>query len=280
MASRKCDRCGSEIDGHNALCPACGAPVPMAEPASSPQEDTHCRKRWLKLIGGTLVAGLAGFLLVAFLSSREEAVSLPKAGPTLDFKATKTKAERGEAQAQNDLANLYARGQGTPQDYAAAAQWYHRAADQGHAAAQNSLAEMYEAGQGVPRSEAEAVQWFRRAAEQGQRNAQYSLAVMLAVGRGGPLDDGEAVKWYRRAADQGDALAQYNLGERCIIGRGVPPDNAEAFKWLSLAATQGIADAAKSLDQLKGKMTREQISEGQRRSAAFTATNSVSSARK
>lgn len=280
MDSRKCDRCGSEIDGHNALCPACGAPVPTAGPAASPPENANGRKRWLKLIGGTLAAGLAGFLLVAFLLTREEAVSLPKAGPALDFNATKTKAEQGEAQAQNDLGSLYARGQGTQQDYAAAAQWYRRAADQGHAAAQNSLAEMYEAGQGVPRSAADAVQWFRRAAGQGHRDAQYNLAVMLAVGRGGPLDDAEAVQWYRRAADQGDALAQYNLGERCIIGRGVPLDSVEGFKWLCLAAGQGIPDAAKSLDQLKGKMTREQIAEGQRRSAAFAATNSASSAPK
>ena len=279
MASRKCDQCGSEIDGHNAHCPACGAPVPTAEPAS-PQENANRSKRWLKLISGAVVAGLAGFLFVAFFLTREETVSLPKGGPTLDFKATKTKAELGEAQAQNDFGSLYARGQGTQQDYAEAAQWHRRAAEQGHAAAQNSLAEMNEAGQGVLRSEADAVQWFRRAAEQGHRDAQYSLAVMLAVGRGGPLNDAEAVQWYRRAADQGDALAQYNLGERCIIGRGVPLDGVEAFKWLSLAAVQGIPDAAKSLDHLKGKMTREQISEGERRRASFAATNSASSAPK
>ncbi len=42
-----------------------------------------------------------------------------------------------------------------------------------------------------------------------------------------------------------------------------------AYQWLSLAAAKGIPDAVQARDDLKRKMTREQITEGQRRADAF-----------
>ena len=95
------------------------------------------------------------------------------------------------------------------------------------------------------------------------------LAVLYVMGKGVPRDIAEAVKWYRRAADQGNALAQYNLGMRYSEGDGVPQDLIEAYAWLSLASAQGLEDAVKARDELKRRMTREQIAESQRRANAF-----------
>jgi TPR repeat protein len=94
---------------------------------------------------------------------------------------------------------------------------------------------------------------------------------MYATGRGVPHDATEAARWYRKAAEQGDSLAQYNLARRYEVGKGVPVDRVEAYKWHKLAARQGIEDAAEALDNLKGQMTREEISEGERRSSKFIA---------
>ena len=102
--------------------------------------------------------------------------------------------------------------QGVPQDYAAAASWYRKAADQGHADAQTNLGLMYDTGQGVPQDYAAAVSWYRKAADQGNVSAQYNLGLMYINGQGVPQDYAAAVSWYRKAADQGDADAQYNLG--------------------------------------------------------------------
>ena len=99
-------------------------------------------------------------------------------------------------------------------------------------------------GNGVPQDYVEAANWFRKAAEQGHAEAQYRLAQMLAIGQGIRQDDTEAANWYRKAAEQGVALAQYNLGTMYVFGRGVARDYAEAVKWFRKAADQGVRGSA------------------------------------
>ncbi|MCA3247044.1 MAG: sel1 repeat family protein [Azospirillum sp.] len=60
-------------------------------------------------------------------------------------------AERGYAEAQFALGNLYLRGEGVPADPGLAARWFARAADLGHAEAKLNLALMLDAGDGIPR---------------------------------------------------------------------------------------------------------------------------------
>jgi len=229
----------------------------------------------VKLLGILTVCLLLGLVMVAFLAPRKGTVAIPEVAAIVNPDAIRTKAERGDAEAQKNLGAIYAGGQSVKQDYQEAARWYRQAADQGHAGAQTALGELYEAGQGVPRDDAEAAKWYRRAAEQGHAPAQYSLAILYVMGKGVPHDNAEALKWYRQAADQGDALAQYNLGMRYYEGNAVAPDPVEAYKWLSLAAARGMPDATKARDDVKRTMTREQIAEGRRRSDAFVAKKPV-----
>ncbi len=138
---------------------------------------------------------------------------------------------------------MYANGQGVPQDYREAVQWYRLAADQGLAGAQFKLGWMYANGEGVPQDHREAMQWYRLAADQGLAEAQFNLGWMYANGEGVPQDHREAVKWYRLAADQSYAEAQFNLGWMYANGEGVPQDHREAIKWYRLATDQGYANA-------------------------------------
>lgn len=225
----------------------------------------------VKILGLLAVGLLVGLAVVALIASRKKTVATPQTVQTVNPDEIRAKAEKGDAGAQKELGAIYARGQGVTQDYTQAAQWYRRAADQGHAGAQTALGELYEAGRGVPHDDAEAANWYRRAAERGYAPAQYNLAVLYVIGKGVPHDNAEALKWYRQAADQGDALAQFNLGMRYSEGNAVTPDPVEAYKWLSLAAAQGMPDAVKARDQVKRRMTREQIAEGRRRTDAFAA---------
>jgi len=55
-------------------------------------------------------------------------------------------AEQGDGRAQAVLGMYYQNGYGAPQDYAAALNWYRKAADQGLAPAQHALGHMYDAG--------------------------------------------------------------------------------------------------------------------------------------
>ena len=95
-------------------------------------------------------------------------------------------------------------------------------AEKGDLNAQFDLAGMYYEGKGVPKNSAEAVKWFRLAANQGDMYAQFFLGLAYANGEGVPKNNAEAVKWSRLAANQGYADAQFNLGFSYDIGKGVP----------------------------------------------------------
>jgi hypothetical protein len=99
---------------------------------------------------------------------------------------------------------------------------------------------------------------------------------MCYNGKGVPEDKKEAVKWYRKAADQGHRSAQYYLGAMYYYGEGVPKDDVEAYKWYSLSAAQGNEGAKKSKESVAGRMTAEQITEAQKRSADFKQPRSES----
>ena len=152
-------------------------------------------------------------------------------------------ADHEDAEVQFGLGLKFANDTGTAQDYAQAAHWYRKAADQSHALAQFNLGVMYARGQGVDRNDATAGMWLGK------------------------------------AAHQGDAGAQYHLGmrhHRASIG-GQPRDavesRVEAFKWLHLAAAQGYKDSVAAWEFVTLGMTREEVADGNHRTAAFAVAN-------
>ena len=154
----------------------------------------------------------------------------------------------GNAEAQNHLGVIYAKGDGVPQDYAEAVKWFARAAEQNEslvvqAIAQYNLASLHHEGKGVARDPAKAVEWTRRAAEQGLSIAQYNFGVLHNTGEGVPQNHAEAMKWYILAAHAGHAKAEYNLGVMFYEGEGVFRNHAEAMKWFLRAAEKGVAAA-------------------------------------
>ncbi len=74
-------------------------------------------------------------------------------------------AEQGERNAQYELGNCYANGDGVAEDQAVAAQWFRKAAEQGDYLAQFSLSRCYKNGDGVAKDLAKAAQWHRKAVE-------------------------------------------------------------------------------------------------------------------
>ena len=69
-------------------------------------------------------------------------------------------------------------------DDAVVEKWYRKAAERGFAEAQNNLGLICALGRGVLQDDAEAVKWFRKAAEQGYAPAQNNLGEMRRQGRG------------------------------------------------------------------------------------------------
>ena len=164
-----------------------------------------------------------------------------------ESESVREKAEKGDAEAQFNLGQIYYEGKGVPQDDSEAVKWYRKAAERGHAAAQYKLGVMYRKGEGVPQDDSEAVKWLHKSAEQGEAFAQDSLGVIYENGYGVPRDYSEAAKWYRKAAEKSHRVAQYNLGKCYQMGNGVNKSDAKARKWFSKAADQGDEDAKKQL---------------------------------
>ena len=97
------------------------------------------------------------------------------------------------------------------QNYAEAFKWYKQAAERGNAVAQNNLAEMYCFGIGIERNYGEGVRWFKKAAEQGDSRGQYNLASCYHYGWGVCKDDKKAMYWLSQATEKGDARAKNAL---------------------------------------------------------------------
>lgn len=158
-----------------------------------------------------------------------------------DVKATKTKAEQGDVEAQFALGLNYGVAEGDLQDLTQSAEWYRKASEQNHPLAQFNLGLMYSKGEGVPQDDAEAVRWIRKAAHQGDAGAQFNLG-----------------KRYHRASVWGQQLDALE-------------STVEAYKWLQLAAAQGYKGSAEACERMTLGMTREEVAEGNQGVALFVA---------
>jgi uncharacterized protein len=150
-------------------------------------------------------------------------------------------------------------------------------AEDGDARAQSLLGLMSYRGQGTSQDYEAAAKWFRLSADQGDIDAQFYLGVMYSEGRGVPQDYAEGARWYRLAADQGEAQAQYNLGIYYANGQaGMRPDFVSAYMWFNLAAvhfkqSDPRRNRAISSRELMGKqLTEGQLAEAQRRAREWT----------
>ncbi|GHU44969.1 hypothetical protein FACS1894190_16840 [Spirochaetia bacterium] len=216
------------------------------------------------------------------------------AKPKIDMAELAQKADAGDAQAQLDLGFAYFQGDGVPQDYAKAAQWFTKAAEQGNIIAQNNMGALYDSGKGVPKDMTKAVAWYTKAADGGNEDAQNtlgncyrdgdgvpqdyakaaalfqkaadkgngkatnSLGTMYHEGKGVPQDNEKALALWQKAVEQGNATANYNLGVIYLDGDGVPQDYQKSLSYLEKALSQGIADAQEPLNEAREKLAAQQ----------------------
>ncbi|HTO79220.1 MAG TPA: toll/interleukin-1 receptor domain-containing protein [Methylocystis sp.] len=165
--------------------------------------------------------------------------------------------------------------------YGDAMEWYRKSADRGLADAQYNIGELYEDGRGVAKDIDEARVWYQKSADQGYGPAKTALARLQAqpnpspppapapqeqsltpaqendmgnrylYGSGLDQDYAKAMEWYRKAADHGLGDAQYNVGMMYENGRGVAKDIEQAKAWYRKAADQGSAFGKAALQRLE-----------------------------
>ena len=140
--------------------------------------------------------------------------------------------------------------------FAAAAQFFRRAADLGSPDAAYALGLLYKEGRGVSKNEKTAVEWLRRAAAEHLVAAQVELGVAYFNGEGVETNESLAASYFRRAAAANNPIAGNRLARILAIGRGVEKDLVEAMKWHVLARAAGIDD--EFLDSQLATLTQPQ----------------------
>lgn len=113
-----------------------------------------------------------------------------------------------------------------------------------------------------------AAEWKAKA-EKGDPGGEFCLACCYLYGQRVPKDYAKAVEWFRKSANQGFSPAQHSLGACYAKGEGVPQNDLEAYFWFNLAATGGNKQSARSRDLEASHLSRDEVSEAQRRAAAF-----------
>ena len=172
-------------------------------------------------------------------------------------------AEAGVAGAQYNLAQMYFNGEGISRDLSEAAHWFERAAMQDVAQAQHNIGLAYDEGYGVDVDKTKAAFWYEKAASRGMLNSMQNLGLIYAHGEGVPQSYDRALPWLVRAAHGGLADAQQSAAAFYANGWGTEPDLVEALKWCETLSLRGFD--APSKEQLKARMTSEQVAEAQSR---------------
>ena len=129
---------------------------------------------------------------------------------------------------------------------------------------------MYYKGEGVPQDYAEAANWFILSAKKGYAPALYSLGHMYSRGNGVPQSMAQAFKHFSLAAEQGYPAAQFAVGYMYAKGQAVPQDKMLSHMWLNLAAASDVSEAAALRDQMAKMMTPEELGKAQRMAVEWT----------
>ncbi len=140
-------------------------------------------------------------------------------------------------------------------------------AQKGNAEAQFKVGEMYESGRGVEKNMIEAKRWINKAAAQGNQAAGYKLLYYDLQQNGVTTDNKAKLGDLQDAARAGDGYAQYYVGLMHSRGVGLKKNSNVALDWLGKASLVGVTAAeaeiarvneAKQGTQLRAKQEAEQ----------------------
>lgn len=144
------------------------------------------------------------------------------------------------------------------QDYDQAVQIWRPLADRGDADAQYNLAQAYFLGRGVPQNMTLAEQWYARAARQGHPEATANYGLLLF--QNGRRQ--EAIPFITSAADAGDPRAQYVLGTALFNGDVVARDAPRAYALMTRAAAANLPPAVTQLTEMERLMSPQDRARG------------------
>lgn len=148
-------------------------------------------------------------------------------------------AERGDADAMEALARMYASGDGVELSEDEAFRWMRLAASSNSVAALSSLGSMYALGKGTPKSDDKAIECWKRAADGGYAAGMTNLGNYYTRNK----NYAAALGWLQKAADKNEPFAMCTLGSLCWRGLGVEQSYAKAADWFERSISGGCVGA-------------------------------------
>jgi TPR repeat protein len=166
----------------------------------------------------------------------------------------------GERGAEYSLGLALDKGDGAPQDKAAALAWIVRAAEAGEPAAARELAGRQRNGAAIDADDTKIATVLKAQAESGDLESMRALGPMYIRGRGVDRDAAKGLDILKSAAAKGSIGAMDDLAFMYLIGApGVPASRPESLKWYTAAASHGEIEAMVTLggmwDTAPGSMT-------------------------
>lgn len=174
-------------------------------------------------------------------------------------------AQKGNAEAQFQLGNMYYNCNDIETDYKEAQKWYKKAAEQGYAEAQCMLGEIYKRDAHNnynfvhskewlkdKKTYVELIHWFKESIEQEYDNAKQMLnSINSAILTYDEIVDWwinasykKAKYWLEKSAEQGNVKAFYELGLiSCCSDEPTEEEYKTSIYWLEKAAEQDYPNA-------------------------------------
>jgi flagellar biosynthesis GTPase FlhF len=124
-------------------------------------------------------------------------------------------------------------------------------AQKGNAEAQFKVGEMYETGFGVKEDKAQALSWITKAADQGHETAGFKLLYWDIEKNGINNNNKAKLESLRTKAKEGNPQAQYYVGKMYSRGVGEKRDANKAISWLNKAALVGVLEAEREVAMVR-----------------------------
>ena len=164
--------------------------------------------------------------------------------PDLALQYLTKAAECGDAEAQNDLGEVYRRGEwGAEINYSTALQWFRKSDATGYHEGIKNVGKCYQLGQGVAVDLDKALICYRRAGAKGNLHAIYNSGIIYRKRN----QYSDAIRCLQEASDKGHFNAMDFLGDMYRDGLGVPRNPKKAFELYQKASDHGVESASVSL---------------------------------
>jgi len=132
-------------------------------------------------------------------------------------------------------------------------------AEKGNAEAQFKVGEMYETGFGVKQDMEQARNWITKAADQGHETAGFKLLYWDVEKNGINNSNKAGVDALNTKATEGNAQAQYYVGKMHARGVGVKKNPDKAIEWLNKAALVGVLEAEREVAVVREEKQRQAL---------------------